>query len=128
VLLALSLYTGAWVVWHVVQQYGHKSSFGNYGFTGAIQNAWHQAPHTFFIFGISLLLSVQLLSLGIIATQSKRYFEELFHLGTSIFRSVKGPDPADVDAAVNDVLDEPLDDRAPRPEPRRNGTTAELGD
>jgi glycosyltransferase involved in cell wall biosynthesis len=129
VLLALSLYTGGWVVWHVAQQYGHKSSFGNYGFTGAIQNAWHQAPHTFFIFGISLLLSVQLLSLGIIATQSKRYFEELFHLGTSIFRSVKGPDPADLDVSSFDVVDDGLDERRPpRPDQRRNGTAAGLGD
>jgi glycosyltransferase involved in cell wall biosynthesis len=129
VLLALSMYTGGWVVWHVVQQYGHKSSFGNYGFTGAIQNAWQQAPHTFFIFGVSLLLSVQLLSLGIIATQSKRYFEELFHLGTSIFRSVKGPDPADLDVSSFDVVDEGLDPRrAPRPDERRNGTAAGLGD
>jgi glycosyltransferase involved in cell wall biosynthesis len=94
-LLAASLYTGGWVIWHIVDQYGSKSSFGNYGLTGAIQNAWHRAPHTFFIFGISLLLSVQLLSLGIIATQSKRYFEELFHLGTSVLQRVKGIDPAD---------------------------------
>ena len=94
-LLAASLYTGGWVIWHIANQYGHKSSFGNYGLTGAIQNAWDQAPHTFFIFGISLLLSVQLLSLGIVATQSKRYFEELFHLGTSILQRVKGLDPAD---------------------------------
>ncbi|MBV8951099.1 MAG: glycosyltransferase family 2 protein [Actinobacteria bacterium] len=94
-LLGASLYTGGWVVWHVVDQYGNKSQYGNYGLTGAIQNAWDQAPHTFFIFGISLLLSVQLLSLGIIATQSKRYFEELFHLGTSLLQRVKGIDPAD---------------------------------
>ena len=94
-LLGASLYTGGWVVWHIADQYGKKSAFGNYGLTGAIQNAWHQAPHTFFIFGISLLLSVQLLSLGIIATQSKRYFEELFHLGTSVLQRVKGIDAAD---------------------------------
>ncbi len=94
-LLGASLYTGAWVIWHIADQYGKKSAFGNYGLTGAIQNAWHQAPHTFFIFGISLLLSVQLLSLGIIATQSKRYFEELFHLGTSVLQRIKGIDPAD---------------------------------
>jgi hypothetical protein len=33
--------------------------------------------------GISLVLAVQLLSLGILASQSKRYFEELFNLGTA---------------------------------------------
>jgi glycosyltransferase involved in cell wall biosynthesis len=123
VLLAASLYTGGWVIWHVVNVYGRKSQFGNYGLTGAIQNAWHEAPHTFFIFGISLLLSIQLLSLGIIATQSKRYFEELFHLGTSILRKVKGDDPADVDVAE-------LSDFEPAVEPRRNrgGNGAAAGD
>jgi len=120
-LLLASLYTGGWVVWHVANAYGKKSQFGNYGLTGAIQNAWQEAPHTFFIFGISLLLSVQLLSLGIIATQSKRYFEELFHLGTSIYRKVKGEDPAD-----HSLFDEP-DDLPPAPgvETRRRGAFVE---
>jgi hypothetical protein len=36
-----------------------------------------------------LMLALQLISLGIIALQSKRYFEELFHLGTSIYRDGK---------------------------------------
>ena len=94
---------------------GSDVSFGNYGLTGAIQNAWHQAPHTFFIFGISLLLSVQLLSLGIVATQSKRYFEELFHLGTSVLQRIKGIDPKDHiefdDDVSGTVTPGPLDGR-----------------
>jgi glycosyltransferase involved in cell wall biosynthesis len=114
-LLAASLYTGGWVIWHIADQYGNKSAFGNYGLTGAIQNAWHEAPHTFFIFGISLLLSVQLLSLGIIATQSKRYFEELFHLGTSVLQRIKGIGPADhiefEDNVSGTVTPGPLDSR-----------------
>ncbi len=123
-LLAASLYTGGWVVWHVIDQYGNKSSYGNYGLTGAIQNAWDQAPHTFFIFGISLILSVQLLSLGIVATQSKRYFEELFHLGTSLLQRVKGIDPSDhiefEDTASGIVTADPVDRRA-------NGTFGDPG-
>lgn len=93
ILLGVSLYTFGWVVWHIVNVYGAKSSFGNYGFTGAVQNAYQEAPHTFLIAGITLVLSIQLISLGIIAAQSKRYFEELFHLGTSIYRHVKPSDP-----------------------------------
>ncbi len=86
VLLAVSLYSFGWVVWHVAQVYGDPSAHGNSGLTGAIQNAYRQAPHTFLIAGITLVLSLQLVSLGVIAAQAKRYFEELYHLGTSVLR------------------------------------------
>ena len=36
------------------------------------------------------MLAIQLFSLGILALQSKRYFEELFHLGTTIFKDNQG--------------------------------------
>ena len=62
---------------------------------------------SFLFTGVTLVLAIQLLSLGVIAAQGKRYFEELFHLGTSIYRRVR-PDEggtADPDA---DPEDEPL--------------------
>jgi len=40
--------------------------------------------------GVSLVLSTQLLIVGLLAIQAKRYFEELFHLGTSILRTARG--------------------------------------
>jgi len=37
------------------------------------------------------MLAIQLVSLGILALQSKSYFEEMFHLGSSIYRqTLKG--------------------------------------
>lgn len=101
VLALVALYSGGWIVWHVVREYGTPSRYGNSGFTGAVQNAYDEAPHAFFIGGISLVLSLQLISLGIIAMQSKRYFEDLFHLGTSIYRRIgPPPDDAPVDPGV----------------------------
>ena len=38
---------------------------------------------------IGMLLGVLMCSMGIMALQAKRYFEELFHLGTSILREVR---------------------------------------
>jgi hypothetical protein len=35
------------------------------------------------------MLAVQLISLGILALQSKSYFEEIFHLGSSVRRAVE---------------------------------------
>jgi hypothetical protein len=32
------------------------------------------------------MLAIQLMSLGILALQSKSYFEEIFHLGSTIYR------------------------------------------
>ena len=93
VLLAVAGYSFAWVCWHVADVYGDPSRFGNSGFTGAIQNAYERAPHTFLIAGITFVLAFQLISLGVIAAQAKRYFEELYHLGTTVLRRVP-PHPA----------------------------------
>ena len=41
-------------------------------------------PATSWPAGVSLVLSTQLIIVGVLAIQAKRYFEELFHLGTSI--------------------------------------------
>ena len=38
---------------------------------------------------MSLTVAIQFISLGILALQSKRYFEEIFHLGTTIYRSTR---------------------------------------
>jgi glycosyltransferase involved in cell wall biosynthesis len=97
VLLAIAVYSFGWCVWHVAQVYGEPSPFGNSGLTGAIQNAYERAPHTFLITGITLVLSVQLIGLGVLAAQGKRYFEELFHLGTSIYRRVLPGEDEDAD-------------------------------
>lgn len=103
-LLVVALYSFGWCVWHVLQAWGQPSRFGNSGFTGAVQNAYERAPHTFLLTGIAFVLSIQLVSLGIIAVQAKRYFEELFHLGTSLYRRLTpGAPPTDAD------LPEPAD-------------------
>ena len=94
ILLAVAAYSFGWCVWHVVQVWGEPSQFGNSGLTGAIQNAYERAPHAFLVTGITFVLAIQLISLGVIAAQGKRYFEELFHLGTSICRRVR---PTDAD-------------------------------
>lgn len=43
-------------------------------------------PQSFIIGGITFVASIQFLSLGFLSLQNKRYFEELFHLGTSLKR------------------------------------------
>jgi hypothetical protein len=52
----------------------------------AVANAYRDFPHTFIVGLFSLTLSIQLISLGLIALQNKNYFEEMFHLGSTIKR------------------------------------------
>jgi glycosyltransferase involved in cell wall biosynthesis len=93
VLLLIAAYSFGWVVWHIAQVWGEPSQFGNSGLTGAVQNAYERAPHTFLLTGITFVLAFQLISLGVVAAQAKRYFEELYHLGTSSLRRTPRPAP-----------------------------------
>lgn len=47
--------------------------------TNGFAVAWDVRPQTFIIAGFSFVVAVQLISLGLLATQAKRYFEELFY-------------------------------------------------
>jgi glycosyltransferase involved in cell wall biosynthesis len=94
VLLVIAAYSFGWVVWHIAQVWGQPSQFGNSGLTGAIQNAYERAPHTFLLTGITFVLAFQLISLGVVAAQAKRYFEELYHLGTTVLRRTPRPAPS----------------------------------
>jgi glycosyltransferase involved in cell wall biosynthesis len=93
VLLVIAAYSFGWVIWHVAQVWGEPSKFGNSGLTGALQNAYERAPHTFLLTGITFVLALQLISLGVVAAQAKRYFEELYHLGTTVMRRTPRPAP-----------------------------------
>jgi glycosyltransferase involved in cell wall biosynthesis len=96
VLLLLSLYTMGWVGIHV----GSELLAGpGIAFSEAVSRAFAGAPHTFIVGGISLVLAIQLLSLGILAAQSKAYFEETFHLGTGLRRHALGLPPRTTSAA-----------------------------
>src|SRR2546427_697841 len=88
-LLLFSLYVNAWMLAHFFAAY---QRFPEYAWffdraSAAVATAYHQAPHTFFVGLMSLTLAIQFISLGILALQSKRYFEEIFHLGTTIYKT-----------------------------------------
>jgi glycosyltransferase involved in cell wall biosynthesis len=54
--------------------------------TGAFAEAYAAHPHTFIVALLSLMLAIQLIGLGVVAMQSKRYFEEMYYLGVSLRR------------------------------------------
>jgi len=87
VLFTFALYVNAWMLIHFLNQYPHYAQYTWFfsRSSAAVAAAYAQAPHTFIIGLTSTMLAIQLLSLGILALQSQRYFEEIFHLGTTIY-------------------------------------------
>jgi len=86
ILFLVSLYIIGWIfvnVFQIMPTLQIDPTYFDDRFSKAIGLVFQRRPHAFFIGGITLLLAVQILSLGFISLQSKRYFEELFHLGTS---------------------------------------------
>jgi glycosyltransferase involved in cell wall biosynthesis len=47
--------------------------------TNAFALAWEHRPQTFIIAGFSFVVAVQMISLGVLAMQAKRYFEEIYY-------------------------------------------------
>jgi glycosyltransferase involved in cell wall biosynthesis len=83
----ISLYANFWVMMHCWTQYQNLSALTRFPDpTEAVAQAFQHAPHTFFIGGMTLMLSIQFFSLGILSAQNKSYFEELFYLGSATYR------------------------------------------
>ena len=80
---AFSAYVNFWMFVHYFEALGQLEISGKTAsFTDAFAIAYQQYPHTF-IFGLlTAMLSVQLIGLGVLAVQSKQYFDELFDLNS----------------------------------------------
>jgi glycosyltransferase involved in cell wall biosynthesis len=90
VLAVFSAYVNFWMVVHVVEAMleAAQSPSGPIPPSVAVAVAYRESPHTFIVGLLSLMLAVQLVGLGALALQSKRYFEELFYFQSSIFRAL----------------------------------------
>lgn len=88
-LLIFSIYVNGWMLFHFLQAYQKAAQYTGFFVrsSASVAAAYQVAPHTFVVGLSSLMLAVQLLSLGILALQSQHYFEELFHLGSTIYKS-----------------------------------------
>jgi len=87
ILLCLSLYELVWLLYDTLVAYKNllvQVPKVEYPFSHSLAMQFTKNPQSFLVGGITLLASIQFLSLGFISLQSKRYFEELFHLGTSL--------------------------------------------
>ena len=82
-LMLLSLYELVWLLYDTLT-YMAKMHAPNNGFSFSLATQFKNNPQSFLIGGITFVIAIQFLSLGFMSLQNKRYFEELFHLGTSL--------------------------------------------
>jgi len=81
-LLMISLWSGGSLAWTVLHEYEHLGGGWDARITGGFAEAWKLRPQTFIIAGFTFVVAVQMISLGLLAAQAKRYFEELFFAAT----------------------------------------------
>lgn len=89
-LFVLSLYPLSWTIIHTLRAYARLAAAGasvDYRLSDAIGAAFKIAPHAFVVGGIALLVSIQFISLGLLALQKKRYFVELYYLNSLMLRN-----------------------------------------
>ncbi len=93
VVLAAAVYTLAWVCYHVAIIYLQQTSGSpSAKITTAIRFSYEAAPYSYVVGGIALMIAFQLISLGTLALQNERYFRELFHFSTTLYRQLKKRD------------------------------------
>jgi hypothetical protein len=90
-MLLLAVYVNTWMLAHFWVHFQGLAEIGSFTSRAslAVAGAYQQAPHTFLVGGLAAMLSIQLIGLGILSLQSKSYFEETFHLGSSMYRLLR---------------------------------------
>lgn len=88
----VSLYILIWIFINTYNAYPETAALAD-GFdarlTMAVSEVFRQRPYSFIVGGTTLIISIQLLGLGFLSLQKKRYFDELFHLNSAILRNTK---------------------------------------
>ena len=84
-LMLLSLYELVWLLYDTLSYIAQANSkSGLISFPQSLAVQFQKNPQSFLVGGITFVIAIQFLSVGFLSLQSKRYFEELFHLGTSL--------------------------------------------
>lgn len=82
-LMLLSLYELIWLLFDTLSDMSHYAQIEQ-SFSTSLSTQFRKNPQSFVVGGITFLAAIQFLGLGFLSLQSKRYFEEIFHLGTSL--------------------------------------------
>jgi glycosyltransferase involved in cell wall biosynthesis len=87
-LLAFSAYVNTWIVIHFLEAHAELSALPGAlpDMSAPLALAYARYPHTFIVGLLSLMLAMQLIGMAMLSLQNKRYFDELFHLGSTMLR------------------------------------------
>ena len=89
-LMLVSMYMVGWIFVHTFDLMTtiEMSSMYNTRFSQAVAEVFQERPHSFLVGGFSFLAALQFLGIGFLSLQSKRYFDELFHINTGLSRKL----------------------------------------
>jgi len=101
-LLAFAAYVNSWMVIHFIDAYVELKASPDTArdLSAAVALAYAHYPHTFIVGLLSLMLATQLMGMAMLSLQNKKYFDELFHLGSTLLRERR-----EADLQRNDQLD-----------------------
>ncbi len=87
-LLAFAAYVNTWMVIHFTDAYVELTANADtaHDLSAAVGLAYTRFPHTVIVGLLSLMLSMQLSGMAMLSLQNKKYFDELFHLGSTLLR------------------------------------------
>ncbi len=88
----ISIYIILWIFINTYLQYPMTAELAQ-GFENrfslAVSEVYAQRPYSFIVGGVTLITSIQIMGLGFISLQKKRYFDELFHLNSTMNRKIQ---------------------------------------
>ncbi len=87
ILMLLSLYELVWLLYDTLADLASSNALlqgEEHSFSHSLAAQFRKNPQSFLVGGTTFVIAIQFLSLGFLSLQNKRYFEELFHLGTSL--------------------------------------------
>jgi glycosyltransferase involved in cell wall biosynthesis len=96
-LMLLSLYELVWLLYDVLAGLAQSNAVlpttgEGVSFSHSLALQFKKNPQSFLVGGITFVIAIQFLSVGFLSLQNKRYFEELFHLGTSLKKQFNNSD------------------------------------
>jgi glycosyltransferase involved in cell wall biosynthesis len=87
-LLCFAAYCNVWMFIHFFREYARLTQYTWFmdRASYSVAAAFEQFPHTFTVGLLSLMLAIQLIGLGILAMQNKKYFDEIFYMASVVYR------------------------------------------
>jgi glycosyltransferase involved in cell wall biosynthesis len=82
-LMLVSMYELLWLFYDTLLSLPPATTVEK-SFSASLAVQFRKNPQTFMVGGITFIAAIQFLSVGFLSLQNKRYFEELFHLSSSL--------------------------------------------